>query len=87
VWSNSVGSVFNGTSWDRARSAGVGNTVASTGLTAAANYCENLTTLPTLTNATYGAEQCDTNGRRIVVGAGVAGTPAGGGACVRYSST
>lgn len=74
---------YNGATYDRLRTSGVGNTVASTGLLAATNYCENLTTLPTLTNATYGAEQCDTSGRRIGVGAGVAGTPAGGVASVQ----
>jgi hypothetical protein len=61
----SFGGIFNGTTWDRARSAGVGNTVAATGLAAAAHYCEFLTTLPTLTNATYGAAQCDASGRLI----------------------
>jgi len=79
----SLGGLYNGTTWDRARSATVGNTVAATGLGADAAYCEFLTALPTLTTGTYGAGQCDSNGRRIVVGAGVAGTPAGGVASVQ----
>jgi hypothetical protein len=36
------------------------------------------TSLPTLTNGQMGAVQLDSNGRQIGVGAGVAGTPAGG---------
>ena len=57
---------FNGTSFDLARTATVGNTIAPQGLMAAAPYCENLTSLPTLTNATYGAAQCDTSGRLLI---------------------
>jgi hypothetical protein len=57
---------FNGTSFDLARTATVGNTIAPQGLMAAAPYCENLTTLPTLTTGTYGAAQCDTSGRLLI---------------------
>jgi hypothetical protein len=33
-------------------------------------YCEYLSSLPTLTNATYGAAQCDSSGRLLVNGSG-----------------
>ena len=57
---------WNGSSSDRLRTAGVGNTVAATGILAAAAYCEFLTSLPTLTNATYGIGQCDAKGQLMV---------------------
>jgi hypothetical protein len=66
LWSNAFGSVFNGTTWDRARSAGVGNAAASTGLAAHASYGEYLTSLPTLTTGTYGAVQLDSSGRQLI---------------------
>jgi hypothetical protein len=40
-------------------------------------------TLPTLTTGQQAAEQLDSNGRQIMVGAGVAGTPAGGVASIQ----
>lgn len=40
--------------------------------------CDFNTTLPTLTTGNVGPNQCDTNGRQIVVGAGTAGTSTGG---------
>lgn len=51
--------VLNGTTWDRTRSAGVGNNVASTGLAASAGYGQYNTTLPALSNGNYGALQQD----------------------------
>jgi hypothetical protein len=66
AWTYSQLAGYNGSSLDRARTAGVGNTIASTGLMASVPYCENLTALPTLTNATYGAAQCDTSGRLLI---------------------
>jgi len=56
--------------------------VGATGSTAPASATQMgaayNTTLPTLTNGQMGAEQVDANGRQIIVGAGVAGTAAGG---------
>jgi hypothetical protein len=66
LWSLAQILGFNGSSLDRARTAGIGNAAASTGILATAPYCENLTALPTLTNATYGAAQCDTSGRLLI---------------------
>jgi hypothetical protein len=40
--------------------------------------CAYNTTLPTATSGNLYSEQCDASARQIVVGAGVAGTPAGG---------
>jgi hypothetical protein len=57
---------WNGTTSDRLRTAGVGNTVPATGLLASAHYCEYLSSLPTLTTGTYGAAQCDSSGRLLV---------------------
>lgn len=57
---------WNGTTWDRLRTASVGNAVAATGLLAHAVYCEYLSSLPTLTTGTYGASQCDSSGRLLV---------------------
>jgi hypothetical protein len=56
---------WNGAGSDRLRTAGVGNTVAATGLLAVAPYCEFLTALPTLTTGTYGAVQCDAKGQQF----------------------
>lgn len=63
--------IFNGTTWERWRSAIVGNAVAATGIAASSAYCEYLTSLPTLTNGTYGAAQCDSSGRLFIDGSGV----------------
>jgi hypothetical protein len=57
---------WNGTNWDRLRTATIGNTVAPTGLQAVVKYCEFLTALPTLTTGTYGASQCDAGGQQFV---------------------
>ena len=64
----SYGLIYNQstTSFDRMRSASTGNAIGATGLAIGVHYCENLTTLPTLTNATYGAAQCDTSGRLLI---------------------
>lgn len=60
--------VFNGSTYDRARSAGIGNGVAATGLAATVPYCQNGTTLPTNpASGDYGSIQCDQYGRQIVV--------------------
>jgi hypothetical protein len=59
-------SVFNGTTWDRARSAAVGNAVATTGLTASAAYGEYLTTAPAPTTGQYSALQTDNAGSLFV---------------------
>jgi hypothetical protein len=57
--------------------------VSGTGTAAAANQaivssCNFTTALPTITTGNVGPNQCDTNGRQIVVGAGTAGTATGG---------
>jgi hypothetical protein len=51
--------VFNGTTWDRTRSAGIGNAAAATGIAASAAYGEYLTTAPAPANAQYSALQTD----------------------------
>jgi hypothetical protein len=70
---------WNGTSWDRLRTAGVGNGVASTGIAATAPYCEYISTLYTLTTGQYGVLNCDASGllrtSSMMLGS-VAGTPA-----------
>jgi hypothetical protein len=71
---NSTCYVYNTTNSDRCRSAGAGNAIASTGVPIHAAYCEFLTTLPTLTNATYGAIQCDNRGRVLTSLRPVSGT-------------
>jgi hypothetical protein len=58
--------LFNGTTWDRARSAGVGNAVAATGLGAQVAYVQYNTTLPAPTAGQYTAAQCDTTGSTYV---------------------
>lgn len=57
---------WNGATSDRLRTAGVGNTVAPTGILASAAYCEFLTALPTLTTGTYGAAECDAKAQIFV---------------------
>lgn len=57
---------WNGSTGDRLRTAGIGNTVASTGILATAAYCQFLTALPTLTTGTYGDMQCDPKGQLFV---------------------
>lgn len=57
---------FNGASWDRGRNAGIGNGVASTGISASAPYGEYLTALPSLTTGQYSALQLDSSGRLII---------------------
>lgn len=52
-------SLFNGTTWDRARSAGVGNAQPSTGLAAEVAYGEYLSTAPAPTTGQYSALQTD----------------------------
>ena len=54
--------IFNGTTWDRARSAGVGNAVAATGIAAHAAYGEYLTAAPANTTGKYSALQTDDSG-------------------------
>jgi hypothetical protein len=54
--------VFNGTTWDRARSATIGNAVASTGLPANTAYGEYLSTAPAPTTGQYSALQTDYKG-------------------------
>jgi len=58
--------------------ASVGTTGATAPTSATLMGAVYNTTLPALTNGQMGAEQLDSNARQIVVGAGVAGTPAGG---------
>lgn len=50
---------WNGSTYDRLRTAGAGNGISSTGLLAADIYCEYLSSLPTLTTGQYAAAQCD----------------------------
>jgi hypothetical protein len=73
----SLSSLFNGTTWDRLRSAGIGNTVGATGIAANSPYCEFLSSLPTLTNGTYGAAQCDAKAQLFVDLNYLAGTALG----------
>ena len=78
--------MFNGTTWERWRSAIIGNAVAGTGIGASSPYCEYLSSLPTLTNATYGAAQCDSSGRLLTNPSGVTQPtqPAGFGSAVAF---
>lgn len=59
-------SIFNGTTWDRARSAGIGNAVAATGIAAHASYGEYLTTAPAPTTGQYSALQTDYAGSLFI---------------------
>jgi hypothetical protein len=54
---------YNGSTWDRVRTAGIGNNVVSTGLSASAPYGQFNTTLPSLQNGNFSANQMDANGR------------------------
>lgn len=54
-----VPSVFNGTTWDRTRSAGIGNAVASTGIAASAAYGQYNSTAPAPTTGQYSSFQQD----------------------------
>lgn len=65
--------VFNGTNWDRARDAGVGNNVPSTGLGAQVPYGQYNPSLPVITSGQYTALQTDTNGRLITAPIGGTG--------------
>jgi trimeric autotransporter adhesin len=58
--------LFNGSTWDRARSAGVGNAVAATGIAAHAAYGEYLSTAPAPTTGQYSALQTDNAGSLFV---------------------
>lgn len=53
---------YNGTTWDRCRTAGVGNNVASTGLPASVSYGQYNTTAPTPSAANYSSLQMDGKG-------------------------
>jgi hypothetical protein len=55
--------IFNGTNYDRFRSAGIGNNVASTGIAAAGLYGQFNTVLPSLQSGNFSAGQMDANGR------------------------
>jgi hypothetical protein len=57
---------YNGTTWDRTRSATIGNAVAATGILAASPYVQYNTTLPAPTAGQYTAAQCDTVGSAYV---------------------
>jgi hypothetical protein len=57
---------FNGTTWDRARSASIGNAVAATGIAASAAYGEYLSTAPAPTTGQYSALQTDYTGSLFV---------------------
>jgi hypothetical protein len=59
-------SLFNGTTWDRARTAGIGNAVAATGIAASAAYGEYLSTAPAPTTGQYSALQTDYAGSLFV---------------------
>ena len=61
-----------------AASTGTGATGAAYPTSAVLFGCAYNTTLPTATSGNLYSEQCDASARQIVVGAGVAGTPAGG---------
>src|SRR5579864_26270 len=60
------GLVFNGASWDRQRSATIGNAVAATGIAAHASYGEYLSTAPAPTTGQYSALQTDNAGSLFV---------------------
>jgi hypothetical protein len=67
------GFAFNGTTWDRLRTATIGNNVAATGITAADAYGQFNTVLPTITTGNYTSLQTDVNGRLLVATTPVAG--------------
>lgn len=60
---------FNSTGWDRVRTVGIGNGVASTGILAAGEYGQYNTigNQPALTTGQYGAAQLDSAGNQKVV--------------------
>jgi hypothetical protein len=58
--------LFNGTTWDRQRSAGIGDAVASTGIAASAAYSEYTSTAPAPTTGQYSALQSDHAGALFV---------------------
>jgi hypothetical protein len=58
--------VFNGTTWDRARSAGIGNNVAATGIPAVGGYGQFNTTPPTITPGNYTALQTSNRGEILI---------------------
>lgn len=57
--------IFNGTTWDRKRSASVGNNIAATGLDASVDYNQYRTTIPSLTEGNYSASMCDERGIKV----------------------
>ena len=59
--------IYNGTSWDRTRSAGIGNNVATTGIAASGAYGQFNSSLPTITSGNMTALQTDSSGRLLVV--------------------
>lgn len=70
VWSANAG--FNGTTWDKWRTAGIGNNVASTGLGVSAPYGQYLTLAnqPALTTGNYADTQLDSVGnQKVTIGA------------------
>jgi hypothetical protein len=62
IFSLSYSFLYNGTTWDRARDAAIGNNVAATGIQANAAYGEVTTAAPTYTTGTYSALSLDTSG-------------------------
>ena len=73
---NANTTLFNGVGWDRARTAGIGNNVAATGVAAHAVYGQFNTILPTITSGNYSALQTDASAR-LLVGSIAAALPAG----------
>lgn len=62
-----VGSnIYNGSTWDRLRSATIGNAVAATGIAASAAYGEYLSTAPAPTTGQYSSLQTDYTGSLFV---------------------
>jgi hypothetical protein len=57
---------YNGSSFDRIRTATVGNGIAATGLLAGAAYGEYLTTAQTLTNGQFSDIMLDSSGRLLI---------------------
>jgi hypothetical protein len=58
--------LFNGTTFDRTRSVGIGNNVVATGITASGVYGQFNLTLPVITSGNYSSLQIDSNARLIV---------------------
>lgn len=58
--------LFNGTTWDRQRSSGIGNNVAQTGILAAVGYGIYNTTIPANTPGNAGQIQIDSTGSQYV---------------------